>query len=66
MNKDKLIAKPLFKFDKERKITVKENEGKIYLMLTPKRYLGVGDNLEKAINNANLNTFSTGYRIEQI
>lgn len=62
----KLIAKPLLTIDKERKITEKEQGGKVYLMITPKRYIGVGDTLERAITDANLRTFSTGYRVEKV
>lgn len=62
----KLIAKSLFTFDKERKITVKEQGGKVYLLITPKRYIGVGTDIESAISNANANTFNTGWRVENV
>ncbi len=59
-----LLAKPLLTIDKAKKITVKELNGKIYLMITPKRFIGMGDTLEQAIQYANARTFTTGYRIE--
>lgn len=62
----KLIAKPLITLDKERKITVKEHNGTIYLLITPKRYIGKGKTLEDAIDNANIQTFYTGYRVERV
>lgn len=58
-----IIAKPLIKLNKERKITPKENNGKIFLMITPKRYIGSGKTLEEAIQDANLRCWSTGYFI---
>ena len=60
-----LIAKPLIKLDKQRKITVKEMSGKVYLMITPKRYIGSGATIKEAVDDANLRTFSTGYRVEE-
>lgn len=60
----KLIAKPLLTIDKERKITTKEVGGKVYLMITPKRFIGVGRDLASAISNANAMTFNTGYQVE--
>lgn len=60
----KLIAKPLLTIDKERNIKVKEQDGKTYLLITPKRFIGVGKDLESAIRNANAMTFNTGYRVE--
>ena len=65
MNNNKLIAKPLITLDKVRKVNPVEREGKIYLHITPKRYLGSGKTLEEAINDANWRTFSTGYRVEK-
>lgn len=62
----KLIAKPLFSMDKTRKITVKQADGKVFLMITPKRYIGFGKTLENAITDANCRTFSTGYRVEMV
>lgn len=61
-----LIAKPLLTIDKEKKLTEKKQGGKVYLMITPKRYIGVGDTLEQAITDANMRTFSTGYRVEKV
>lgn len=58
----KIIAKSLFTFDKERKITIKENAGRIYLMITPKRFIGSGATIE----DANARTFTTGYRAEEV
>ena len=63
MNNNKLIAKPLITLDKVRKVTPIEREGKIYLHITPKKYLGSGKTLEEAILDANWRTFSTGYRV---
>ena len=60
-----LIAKPLIKLDKQRKITVKEMSGKVYLMITPKRYIGSGATIKEAVDDANLRTFCTGYRVEE-
>ena len=60
-----LIAKPLIKLDKTRKVSVREIEGKTYLFITPKRYIGVGEDLQSAISDANWRTFSTGYRVEE-
>lgn len=61
----KLIAKPLITLDKVRKVTPKEVDGKVYLMITPKRYIGSGKTLDEAIDDANIRTFSTGYRVEK-
>ena len=62
-----LIAKPLIKLDKERKITVKNGaDGLVYLMITPKRYIGRGAGINEAISDANMRTFSTGYRVEHV
>lgn len=62
-----LIAKPLIKLDKERKITIKNGaDGLVYLMITPKRYIGRGAGIDEAVSDANLRTFSTGYRVEKI
>lgn len=66
MNNIKLIAKPLITLDKERKVTPKEVNGKIYLMVTPKRYIGSGATLAAAIDDANFRTFSTGYWVERV
>lgn len=60
-----LIAKPLITLEKERKINVKEINGKVYLMLTPKKFIGSGETVEQAIEDANWRTFMTGYRVEQ-
>lgn len=60
----KLIAKPLITLDKTRKITPKSAGGKIYLMITAKRYIGVGATLADAVSDANARTFATGYRVE--
>lgn len=60
-----LIAKPLITLDKARKVTVKNGpDGLVYLMITPKRYIGKGAGLNEAIDDANLRTFCTGYRVE--
>lgn len=64
---DMLIAKPLIKLDKERKITIKNGaDGKVYLMITPKRYIGSGIGINEAIDDANMRTFATGYRVERV
>lgn len=55
-------AQPLLTLDKARKVTPVEKDGKIYLHITPKRYIGYGTTLEQAIKDANFRTFSTGYR----
>jgi len=62
----KPLAKPLLTIDKERKITGKEQDGKTYLLITPKRYIGVGKDLTSAISDANAMTFNTGYRVEVV
>ena len=60
-----LIAKPLIKLEKERKITIKNGaDGLVYLMITPKRYIGRGAGINEAISDANMRTFSTGYKVE--
>lgn len=62
-----LIAKPLIKLDKQRKITIKNgDDGLVYLMITPKRYIGRGAGINEAVEDANLRTFSTGYRVERV
>ena len=62
-----LIAKPLITLDKQRKITIKNgDDGLVYLMITPKRYIGRGVGINEAIDDANLRTFSTGYRVERV
>lgn len=58
----KIIAKPLMSIDKPRKITAVERDGKTYLHITPKRYIGYGKDLAAAIADANCRTFATGYR----
>lgn len=63
MQSIKLIAKPLITLDKVRKVTPREQAGTIYLLITPKRYIGKGATLEEAISDANARTFSTGYRV---
>lgn len=60
-----LIAKPLLTLNKEKKINVREIEGKFYLFITPKRYIGSGATLEKAITDANCRTFTTGYFVQE-
>lgn len=65
MQSVKLIAKPLLTIDKTRKITVKEQGGLYYLLITPKRYIGKGATIADAISDANARTFSTGYRVTQ-
>lgn len=60
-----LIAKPLITLEKERKITVKEQDGKVYLMITPKRFIGCGETIHDAVFDANMRTFATGYRVEE-
>lgn len=59
-----LIAKPLITLDKERKITPETRDGKVYLHITKRKYLGYGDTLEDAISDANARTFMTGYIVE--
>ena len=62
-----LIAKPLVKLDKEHNITIKNgDDGLVYLMITPKKYIGRGPGINEAISDANMQTFSTGYRVEQV
>ena len=61
---NKLIAKPLITLDKVRKVTPVERDGKIYLHITKCKYIGSGKDLAAAIDDANLRTFSTGYRVE--
>ena len=61
---NKLIAKPLITLDKVRKVTPVERDGKIYLHITKCKYIGSGKDLASAIDDANLRTFSTGYRVE--
>lgn len=62
-----LIAKPLITLDKQRKVTIKNGaDGYVYLMITPKRYIGRGKGINEAIDDANLRTFSTGYRVERV
>lgn len=58
-----LIAKPLITLDKTRAVKPVERDGKIYLHITPKTYLGSGNTLEQAIDDANIRTFYTGYRV---
>lgn len=65
-NTIKLIAKPLYTFDKARKVCPVGRNGKIYLHITKCKYIGFGDTLENAIDDANLRTFSTGYRVEVV
>ena len=60
-----LIAKPLLTLDKARKVTPITRGGIVYLHITKCRYIGYGATLDKAIADANLRTFSTGYRVEQ-
>lgn len=60
----KLIAKPLITLDKVRKVSPVERDGKIYLHITKCKYVGSGKTLQEAIDDANLRTFSTGYRVE--
>ena len=62
----RLQAKPLITLNKVRKITIKEADNKVYLMITPKRYIGMGSTLDEAIEYANCRTFMTGYRVEQV
>ena len=60
-----LIAKPLCNLDKVRKITIKNGaDGLVYLMITPRRYIGRGAGINEAVSDANMRTFSTGYRVE--
>lgn len=62
-----LIAKPLIKLEKERRITIENGaDGLVYLMITPKRYIGRGAGINEAVSDANMRTFSTGYRVEKI
>lgn len=59
----KLVARPLITLDKERKVKPVERDGVVYLMITKCRFIGRGKTLDEAIENANLNTFYTGYRV---
>ena len=62
-----LIEKPLITLEKTRKLTIKNGaDGLVYLMITPKRYVGRGAGINEAIDDANLRTFSTGYRVERV
>ena len=60
---NKLIAKPLIVLDKVRNVKPVERDGKIYLHITPKKYLGSGKTVEEAILDANARTFATGYLV---
>jgi len=65
-NSKKLVARPLIKLEKPRRVTPLVHDGIVYLMLTKKRFIGKGSTLEAAIENANLSTFYTGYMVEEV
>lgn len=58
-----LEARPLFTIDKPRKVTPVERNGRVFLHITKTRFIGSGETLEGALLDANLRTFTTGYRV---
>lgn len=60
-----LIANSLFGFDKPKQVKPVERGGRVYLHITPRRYLGSGASLSEAISDANARTLNTGWRVSE-